>query len=94
METYFGSLTPKKRGYSATHLRFKGYRNLLFKLESLLNACILALDNKNSGNHKNIVESDVSILSVLEMAAQIIPHAEAEFLGGVREKFLGENGNL
>ena len=84
LETYFGSLTPHKRGFSAAHLRFKGYRDLLFKVESLLNVCILAMDNPNSGNHNDIVEPDVCILSVLEMAAQLIPHEEAEFLDEVR----------
>lgn len=85
LETYFGSLIPQKRDFSATNLRFKGYRDLLFKVESLLNVCILALDNPNSGNHKDIVEPDVCILSVLEMAVQLIPHEEAEFLDEVRE---------
>ncbi len=94
LEAYFGSLTPQKKDFSAPHLKFKGYRDLLFKLESLLNLCILALDNENSGNHKNIVEPDVSILTVLEMAAQMIPHAEAEFLDGVRERVLGEPSSL
>lgn len=85
LETYFGSLIPQKRDFSATNLRFKGYRDLLFKVGSLLNVCILALDNPNSGNHKDIVEPDVCILSVLEMAVQLIPHEEAEFLDEVRE---------
>lgn len=85
LETYFGSLIPQKRDFNATNVRFKGYRDLLFKVESLLNVCILALDNPNSGNHKDIVEPDVCILSVLEMAVQLIPHEEAEFLDEVRE---------
>ncbi|MGW9687129.1 hypothetical protein [Flagellimonas sp. 2504JD1-5] len=92
LQAYFGSLTPQKRDFSATHLKFKDYNDLLFKLESLLNVCILALDNENSGNHRDIVEPDVNILSVLEMAAQLIPHEEAEFLDGVWERGLcGEN---
>ncbi|WP_175288780.1 hypothetical protein [Flagellimonas eckloniae] len=57
-------------------------------MESLLNVCILALDNKNSGNHAAIVEPDVSILSVLEMAAQMIPNEDAEFLDMVRKQVL------
>ncbi|WP_136464965.1 hypothetical protein [Flagellimonas onchidii] len=88
LQAYFGSLTPQKRGFSATHLKFKGYRDLLFKLESLLHVCILALDNENSGNHKDIVEPDVNVLTVLEMAVQLIPHEEAEFLDGVWEGVL------
>lgn len=86
LEAYFGSLATQKRNFSAAHLRFKGYRDLLFKVESLLNVCILTLDNPNSGNHKDIVEPDVCILSVLEMAVQLIPHEEAEFLDEVREQ--------
>ena len=86
LETYFGSLTPQKKDFSATHLRVKGYCDPLFKVESLLNVCILALDNPNSGNHTAIVEPDVYILSVLEMAAQLIPFEEAEFLDEVRSR--------
>lgn len=85
LESYFGSLTPQKRDFSITNLRVKGYRDLLFKLESLINVCIMALDNPNADTHKAIVEPDVSILSVLEMAAQLIPHEEAEFLDEVWE---------
>jgi len=85
IEAYFGSLTPQKNGFSATHLKFKNYRDLLFKLESLLNVCILALDNENSGNHSGIVEPDMNILSVLELAAQMIPFQEGEFLDMVKE---------
>ncbi|MDC6366704.1 MULTISPECIES: hypothetical protein [Flavobacteriaceae] len=92
LQAYFGSLTAQKRDFSATHLKFKGYRDLLFKLESLINVCILALDNPNLGNHGDIVEPDVNILSVLEMAAQLIPHEEAEFLDKVKEQILDKAG--
>ena len=92
LEAYFSSLTPQKAGgYSVPKLQVKDYRDLLFTLESLLNVCILALDNPNSGNHKDIVEPDASILTVLEMAAQLIPHEEAEFLDEVREQVLQNN---
>lgn len=83
IEAYFGSLERQKKDYSLTRLRVKGYRDLLFKLESLLNVCILALDNPNSGNNQDILEPDEHIQAVLELATKLIPHEEAEFLDGV-----------
>ncbi len=85
-EAYFSSLTPQKSGFGVSKLHVKDYRDLLFTLESLLNVCILALDNQNSANHSQIPEPDVNIQAVLELAAQLIPFPEAEFLDGVREK--------
>lgn len=90
LEAYFGSLKPQKRDFGANYLKFKSYRDLLFKLESLLNVCILALDNENSGNHKDIVEPDVKVLTVLEMAAQMIPFTAGEFLDTIRSQVLAE----
>ncbi|MCL6265084.1 hypothetical protein [Flagellimonas myxillae] len=86
VDAYFGTLERQKKDYSLTRLRVKGYRDLLFKLESLLNICILALDNSNSGNHQDILEPDEHIKAVLEVAAQLIPFEEAEFLDTVREQ--------
>ena len=83
-EAYFSSLTQQKDGFEVSKLKVKDYRDLLFTLESLLNVCILALDNENSANHPHIFEPDVNIQAVLELAAQLIPFPEAEFLDGVR----------
>ncbi|MEO1485865.1 MAG: hypothetical protein AAFU57_08960 [Bacteroidota bacterium] len=84
LESYFSSLSPTKRGCKAAQLPMKDYRDLLFKIESLLNVCILALDNENAANHSHIPQPDVNVQAVLEMAAQLLPLAEAEFLDGVR----------
>ena len=89
LEAYFSSLTPQKGGYGISKLKVKDYRDLLFTLESLLNVCILALDNENSSNHSQIPEPDVNIQAVLELTAQLIPFSEAEFLDGVRQEILG-----
>ena len=83
LEAYFSSLTAQKSGFSISRLHVQDYRDLLFTLESLLNVCILALDNENSANHPNIPEPDVNIQAVLELTAQLIPFPEAEFLDGV-----------
>ena len=88
LEAYFSSLTPQKGDYGISKLKVRDYRELLFTLESLLNVCILALDNQNSANHSRIPEPDVNIRSVLELATQLIPFPEAEFLDGVKEKTL------
>ncbi len=88
LEAYLSSLTPKKDGYVVSKLKVKDYHDLLFTLESLLNVCILALDNENSANHRHIPEPDVNIQAVLELAAQLIPFPEAEFLDGVKSTTL------
>ena len=88
IESYFSSLSQSKRGRKAVHLPVNDYRDLLFKIESLLNVCILALDNENSANHRHIPEPDVNIQAVLEMAAQLLPLAEAEFLDGVKAAYI------
>jgi len=85
LEAYFSSGSPTKRGFNAAQLPMKDYRDLLFKIESLLNVCILALDNENAANHSHIPQPDVNVQAVLEMAAQLLPLAEAEFLDGVQD---------
>ncbi|WP_431122945.1 hypothetical protein [Flagellimonas flava] len=87
IEAYFGTLQSQKRGFSIPNLQVRSYIELLFKLESLLNVCILALDNANSGHHEHILEPDTHIKSVLELAAQMIPFEEAEFLDVVKQHF-------
>lgn len=83
VEAYFTSLSSGKHDYTVTQIRVKGYVDLLFKLESLLNVCILALDNPEIDNQKEIPEPAVNIKAVLEIAAQLLPNAEAEFLDEV-----------
>ena len=86
LESYFSSLSPSKHSLRVAQIPMNDYRDLLFKIESLLNVCILALDNENAANHSHIPQPDVNVQAVLEMAAQLLPLAEAEFLDGVREK--------
>ncbi|WP_431174383.1 hypothetical protein, partial [Flagellimonas flava] len=71
-ESYFGPLQSHKRGFSIPNLQVRRYIELLFKLESRLNVCILASDNANSGHHEHILDPDTHIKSVLELAAQMI----------------------
>jgi len=84
-EEHFRSLRPYKSGFEVEHLYIKGYQDLLFHLESLINVCILALDNPHVGEHKQIREPQVHIQKVLELTAQLIPFEEAGFLDQMRE---------
>ena len=70
------------------NLNLETNRDLFFALESLLNGCNLELYNENSINHHHILEPDINIQSVLELAAQLIPFSEAEFLDGVKKETL------
>lgn len=92
LDVYFSSLSLEKEGSDVLKLKVKNYCDLLFKMESLLNVCILALDNPNIDANPHIVEPAVNIQSVLEMAIQMIPFPEAEFLDGVKKEVLSGEG--
>ncbi|MEM0932549.1 MAG: hypothetical protein AAGJ12_08790 [Bacteroidota bacterium] len=82
LEAYFSSLTPQKDGFSIAKLQVKDYRDLLFTLESLLNVCILALDNENSANHPHIFEPDVNIQAVLSWPPSLFLFQKRSFWMG------------
>ncbi|WP_036380719.1 hypothetical protein [Muricauda sp. MAR_2010_75] len=82
---HFQTLQPKKVGFGAGHFHVKGYQDLLFHVEAMINVCVLALGNPNAEEHKNIREPHVHVQTVLEVAAQLIPFEEAELLDEMRE---------
>lgn len=79
------TLQPQKGGFGVGHFYVKGYQDLLFHLEAMINVCVLALGNPHAEEHKNIREPHVHVQTVLEMAAQLIPFEEAELLDQMRE---------
>ncbi|RDY59741.1 hypothetical protein [Flagellimonas nanhaiensis] len=84
-QEHFRSLRPQKGGFGVEHFHVKGYQDLLFHLEALINVCTLALGNPNAEDHPNIKEPRVHVQTVLEMAAQLIPFEEAALLDQMRE---------
>ena len=74
--------------FGINHVQVAGYQELLFTLRSLINVCILALDNAAFSNSKSVVEPDVHIKTVLELAVQLIPFEEGEFLDKITELIL------
>ena len=89
---HFQTLQPKKVGFGAGHFHVKGYQDLLFHVEAMINVCVLALDNPNAGEHPQIREPHVHIQTVLELAAQLIPFEEAGFLDQIQELIWKKEG--
>nr|WP_299384842.1 hypothetical protein [Allomuricauda sp.] len=79
-QEHFRTLTPQKHGFGLAAARVKGYQELYFYIEALLQVCILALDNQNSGNHPTIPQPDDHLQMVLQLAVQLLPLEEATFL--------------
>ena len=74
--------------FDIAQVQVAGYQELLFTLRSLINVCILALDNVAFSNSNPVVEPDVHIKTVLELAVQLIPFEEGEFLDKITELLL------
>ena len=87
----FTTLCPnkhKKDSYKV-ELVVEGDLNLLFTVSNLLKASIMALDAEDlfSGHMPN---AQAHIRNILEIALQLLPLKEAEFLDKLREQFLGQ----
>lgn len=85
----FTTLRPnkhKKDSYKV-ELEVEGYLNLLFTVSNLLKVSIMALDAEDlfSGHMPN---PQTHIRNMLEIALQLLPLEEAEFLDKLREQFL------
>lgn len=85
----FTTLRPnkhKKDSYKV-ELEVEGYLNLLFTVSNLLKVSIMALDAEDlfSGHMPN---PQAHIRNMLEIALQLLPFEEAEFLDKLRNQFL------
>jgi hypothetical protein len=70
-----------------------GYKDLLFVISDLIKLSICAIEQDSSYDSATIVNSKVNITNILEIAIQLLPIDEAEFLDESRELFLNENSN-
>lgn len=80
--------------FSLNHLQVEGYQDLFFTIRALINVCILALDTKEFSNATKVVEPEVHIQTVLELAVQLIPFEEGEFLDKMGELLLNKKGTV
>lgn len=72
--------------FKASFLYFEGYLDLFTTIESLLNVCILATQG-DGFCPPHIKEHERDIRKTLELAAQLLPFEEGEFLDKAYEVF-------
>ena len=92
VDEYFQKLKPSSTSeeYSLAQLRFEGYQDLLLSIRALLNVCILALEHKDFIVTKAVPQPEVDIQTVLELAVQLLPFEEGEFLDKMGELLLNK----
>ncbi|WP_299531825.1 hypothetical protein [Ulvibacterium sp.] len=70
--------------FYVNHLPLDGYQNLFFTLRALINICVMALDTKDFSNTQ-VIQPEVHVQTVLELAVKLIPFEEGEFLDAMAE---------
>jgi hypothetical protein len=89
----FKTLRPAihKKGLYNVEIVVEGYLDLLFTVANLIKGSIMALDSDESDSNY-ISNPPTNIRNMLEIALQLLPYEEAEFLDKSRNFFLKENG--
>lgn len=89
-EEHFRTLAPAhKRGNLLKYAYIQNYENLGYTLESILNVCIMGLDEYAEYDPKRYIkEGHKQFADVLEFAKNLIPHEEFEFLDKSRRLLL------
>lgn len=90
----FKTLRPDmhKKGLYNVEIGVEGYLDLLFTVANLIKVSIMALDTDEPFS-AHIQDPPTNITNMLEIALQLLPYEEAEFLDKSRELFLMGNGN-
>jgi glycine cleavage system regulatory protein len=85
----FTTLRPNKHNKDSykVELEVEGYLNLLFTVSNLLKVSIMALDSEDLFS-AHAPSPQTHIRNMLEIALQLLPLDEAEFLDKIREQFL------
>ena len=85
----FKTLRPDKhkKGSYTIELNVDGYLDLLFTIANLIKVSILALDSDETCSSE-VQNPPINITNMLEIALQLLPYDEAEFLDQSRELLL------
>lgn len=79
---FFRTLTPHKTKEGVCHasLKFTSYIHLIFTVQDLLKTALHTLENSGLENSSQIDDPAFHLTSILEIAIQLLPCAEAEGL--------------
>ena len=95
VKTHFTTLKPDKQEKDRFRVSFtvSDYTHLMFIISDLMKLCISSIEEEISYDSSSIVHSRVNITQILEIAIELLPINEAEFLDHSRELFSkkGEN---
>ena len=91
----FKTLRPShhKKGLYTVDICVEGYLDLLFTVANLIKVSILALDSDETCS-KQVPVPPTNIKNMLEIALQLLPYEEAEFLDKSKELLLKENQDI
>jgi hypothetical protein len=84
--------TKHKRGLYNVEIDVEGYLDLFFTIANLIKVSIMSLDTDEPFSNQ-IPNPPTNIANMLEIALQLLPYEEAEFLDEARKLFLEENNN-
>lgn len=87
---YFTTLkSDNKKDYRFNaNITFERYSDLLGSIKDLLKICLHTLYNAGSNNSGQIVDPTIYLISVLEMAVQLLPCTEGEALDAMHKYVL------
>ncbi|MEN2400880.1 hypothetical protein GKZ90_0013935 [Flavobacterium sp. MC2016-06] len=87
---FFRTLTPdkSKEGIYYASLKFTSYINLIFTVQDLLKTALHSLENSGLENSSQIQDPTFHLTSILEIAIQLLPCAEAEGLDKLYKQYL------
>lgn len=87
---FFRTLTPdkSKEGVYHTSLKFTSYIHLILTVQDLLKTALHSLENSGLENSSQIDDPAFHLTSILEIAIQILPCAEAEALDKLHMLYL------
>lgn len=81
-----------QEGYYLNYVRVYDYVQLFDTLKSMLNVCILALDEQQDYTN-NILNKESDVKKVLEFSKNLIPLEEGNYLDRMRELILSKEDN-
>ena len=87
---FFRALTPHKsrEGIFYADIKFKRYTHLIYTVQDLLKIALHTLENSGLDNSSQIEDPTFHLTSVLEIALQLLPCAEAEGLEKLHTLYL------
>jgi hypothetical protein len=91
----YTTLTPdkQKKDLYAVSFTVHDYSHLILIVSDLINLCVLAIKDESERDSSSKAKSKVNIAQILNIAIELLPIDEAEFLEKSREIFSKKNSN-